>query len=967
MAFSLAVCVLLLIVPSLINGNPRETESNLDIKKEVNAVKQPESSWIIESYIHIDGSISNNWSLTRQNKPWCTSGDGSKGDPYIIDNAKIDRGTSGSCIYIQNSQVYFEIKNCRCYNSGSGIRLNNVGNATLSNNNCSENTGYGIVLESSNENVIKNNLIKDNGNWGLHLNNYNDRNKIIGNEIINNFEYGIRLRESEHNLIHENHVAESSDYGIFILTNSFNNNITNNNASHNDNIGIYVGEDNNLVRHNTMNYNTGNEGLLLGGDGIHVNNNTMMYNRDGLVLLGADNNYIRGNFMMKNTRHGTWLTSACNGNQFQGNIFDDNSGSNVDDDGSGNSYKWNEFDGSTIEPLTIDDDGGGDFSWEQCRFYMAWCRGTGTEDNPYTFKNAKFNGGNTQSCLTIRDTSVHFEVAGCKTYNSGPDANHGGIVLENVQNGKLNDNNCSANNNTGILVSKNSQHNEIMNNLISNNNKSGIIVNASHFNVLRNNTIKTNTHGILLNRTHDNNLTDNYVHDNLKDGVLLYKSKNTTIDDNNCSSNPRNGINLLASNYTQILGNIFDSNALHGIIANGTLTGSNNNTIHSNYFWNNHEHARDLGTDNKWNCSEIGNYWDNYTGADVNPKDGIGDTPHEFRKSATDYLPKAAPMILSISPEENSLYALTPPTLTISYIEPYLDELWYGILGGSKNITIEQDKFTVDGGLWNEFGNGSLTIRVFINDTLGKENYRDLLLRKDIIKPDVNITSPTPSTLFGSEAPAYTVLIDEPDLHMKWYTLDDGKTNITFTANQGKLSQDAWNAAGNGAVKITFHANDTLSNHGNHSIVVYKDTIAPEIKILTPTNQSEVSTSYLNYSVSITDAYSTRLWYTVNNGTKISFSNLTGKINQSIWKNLPEGECIIRFYANDTMGNVGMNSTTIVKAIPEEENDDTGEDEPFWNATTITIIVIIGASAGGVAIILGILMKTGRLQFKKPS
>ena len=75
-----------------------------------------------------------NWSATKT-AGICT-GSGTKTDPYIIEDLEIDGGGSGSCILIENSNVYFKIENCMDYNSGNawadaGIRLYNVDNGKL--------------------------------------------------------------------------------------------------------------------------------------------------------------------------------------------------------------------------------------------------------------------------------------------------------------------------------------------------------------------------------------------------------------------------------------------------------------------------------------------------------------------------------------------------------------------------------------------------------------------------------------------------------------------------------------------------------------------------------------------------------------------------------------------------------------------------------------------------------------------
>ena len=49
----------------------------------------------------------------------------------------------------------------------------------------------------------------------------------------------------------------------------------------------------------------------------------------------------------------------------------------------------------------------------------------------------------------------------------------------------------------------------------------------------------------------------------------------------------------------------------------------------------------------------------------------------------------------------------------------------------------------------------------------------------------------------------------------------------------------------------------------------------------------------------------------------MTFTGLVGTINQALWDALPEGNVIIRFYANDTLGRIGFQEVTVVKTISQ--------------------------------------------------
>ena len=106
---------------------------------------------------------------------------------------------------------------------------------------------------------------------------------------------------------------------------------------------------------------------------------------------------------------------------------------------------------------------------------------------------------------------------------------------------------------------------------------------------------------------------------------------------NNAHNNSYTGICIDTSNNNKVSENIITNNSITGLkIPNG----SNNNSIYNNVFIKNTLHAEDYGSDNHWNSTMLGNYWDNYTDTDLD-FDGIGDSPYNISHSPLiqDHLP----------------------------------------------------------------------------------------------------------------------------------------------------------------------------------------------------------------------------------------------------------------------------------------------------------------------------------------
>ena len=157
-------------------------------------------------------------------------GNGSKSDPYRIENLTIDGGAGSYCIWVQDTTVHFLVRNCTVFNATSGIILKNVTaglsvvngctaydttygidlttvlNCTLVNNVAYANL-IGIALTGVNyttlfNNTASNNVKGENGD-GIELG-YSWFNDILNNTLNNNKNTGILFLYSHYNTIRWN-------------------------------------------------------------------------------------------------------------------------------------------------------------------------------------------------------------------------------------------------------------------------------------------------------------------------------------------------------------------------------------------------------------------------------------------------------------------------------------------------------------------------------------------------------------------------------------------------------------------------------------------------------------------------------------------------------------------------------------------------------------------------------------------
>lgn len=170
----------------------------------------------------------------------------------------------------------------------------------------------------------------------------------------------------------------------------------------------------------------------------------------------------------------------------------------------------------------------------------------------------------------------------------------------------------------------------------------------SNNNTVSGNIIKENSSGIRLIYGSSNTISGNIITEN-NEGIWIWGTAGNNIVWNNITSNNR-GIYVETS----------------GI-----------NTIHHNNFIDNTNDTWDYGytpwpfqlpfSENTWDDSEEGNYWDTYHGTDNNG-DGIGDAPYLLYENNTDNFPLMQPIEVPITIPEFSSWIILPLFLMVTFV-----------------------------------------------------------------------------------------------------------------------------------------------------------------------------------------------------------------------------------------------------------------------------------------------------------
>ncbi|MBA7539546.1 hypothetical protein ES705_31826 [subsurface metagenome] len=370
---------------------------------------------------------------------------------------------------------------------------------------------------------------------------------------------------------------------------------------------------------------------------------------------------------------------------------------------------------------------------------------------------------------------------------------------------------------------ENSDYNNFTGNT-ANGNSNGIFLETdSNYNYIAGNIFNNNMYGMEIFYSNFNSIIGNTANDNTEYGITLEGCSNNTISGNKIYNNKDTGIDLDEECvYNDITENILRNNSL-GIYFDPNC---NNNSIYQNFFLENGKHAEDDGTDNTWNSTSIGNYWDNWTSPDVDPNDGIVDDPYTYIGGSPgniDYLPIAedgAPSVTINSPTSSDVFGVTAPSFDVTITDDYLDSMWYTIDGGINNYTFIENGI-INQTAWAAKTEGSVTITFYASDIPGNIGIDEVSVVKDTTAPIIVINSPTDGEEFGTQAPFFNITVTENNLDVMWYSFDGGVTTFAII-NNTVFNQTAWTALPEGDVTITFYARDLAGNEASEAVTVVK-------------------------------------------------------------------------------------------------------------------------------------------------
>jgi len=738
---------------------------------------------VSEIYIDDDDPLEN-WAITAATESWC-AGAGTWNDPYVIENVTINGQNSGSCVRIQDSNIYFIIRNCTVYNSGNnlptrdaGIRIERSSNGRIFNNTCYSNTGFGISFDDVNNFTAKQNTIINNDRSGFFLEaqhySCND-NRIINNNITLNDEYGIyfdgsfnpSITDVEYNLISYNNISFSGIDGIYIC-----------------------GTDYNTISYNKIYNNTGN-GICtrsVTGDTIYnqIIGNTIYNNTEyGIENYGyftqiSGENLISENlYAIRNVGDDTNIyNNTFFNNMLYGVVIESNSDNNVI---FANNFSLNPINAYDYSTTTQWDNGiSGNF----------WSNYVGLDTNDDGFGDSPYD------VPPVGDTMDYYPI-----YSDGNDIGPNITILNPISNEVFGENppiyNITIFDIHGIDKIWYSLDNGI------NNFTSSVLTDQ-------------------INQTAWSSLTSGQVplrfYANDTSGLMGTAEINFQKD----ISPP--GLDILYPFPNQIL----------GIKTPEYIIKYNDTNIDTIWYAINSGKNITLISNSSFDVVEWSNIGNGSVRINFYANDTLG---NEISQEINLWKDALIPEVFINDPSPVLVYGESPPNYNISVYEQHLDTIWYTIGSSGVNITIT-DNDTLDLDQWDQLLNGTHELKFFANDTAGNYAFTSTVINKDILSPSIAITEPSFNDIFGSIAPAFQIEVLDGNLDKVWYTVNDG-LKYFINDNLGLIDQVLWDNLTEGQVIIVFYANDTLHNLNFTQIIILKDLdLTPEQ--LPPTPQPSI-------------------------------------------------------------------------------------------------------------------------------
>ncbi len=594
---------------------------------------------------HSPITITSNADFASQGWP----GNGTESNPYVIEGLNIT--TSGNCISISDTTVYFVIRNCLltggrnwhgvsldnvingriegCTISGksSGVGIFHSSNNTLVNNTISDNW-HGVFIYCSSNNTLVNNEFVSNGliirgdsvsDWLQTVTSDNTVNgKMLGyfsgltDGVIDGGQYGQVILANCTGVTIRDGVFVNSTVGVELGFSS-NNTLVNNIISGNRfGVDMWYSSNNTLVNSIISNNSDGVYMCYSSNNGVV--NNTISQN-DGIGVFLGSSNYtsLTGNTISENGDDGVYLESSSNNSLVNNTISENSVGVSLYSSNNNslvnNTISYNDDDGVWLYSSSNNSLVNNTISYNDDDGVFLYSSSNNTLVNN-TISHNLWDGVCLDSSSNNTLVNNEFVNDGLFVFGSTLSNSLQNIISDNTVNGKLLGYFSGL---TGGVIDGSQYGQVILVNCTGVTVQNGVFINSTvgvelgfSNNTLVNNTISHNSlYGVFLYSSSNNTLVNNTISHNLWDGVWLYSSSNNSLVNNTISDN-KYGVHLWCSSDNSVANNTISDNLWDGVylefasdnaLMNNTISDngnhgvflafSPNNTLVNNEFVNN--------------------------------------------------------------------------------------------------------------------------------------------------------------------------------------------------------------------------------------------------------------------------------------------------------------------------------------------------------------------------------------------
>ena len=333
------------------------------------------------------------------------------------------------------------------------------------------------------------------------------------------------------------------------------------------------------------------------------------------------------------------------------------------------------------------------------------------------------------------------------------------ITIEKANNTILESNSITHSAYSGIELWYSDQS-TVSGNTVTDSGDDGIILVSSGHSIISGNTVTNSSWdgtwkaGIRLAGSGNSTVSGNIVTDSHYNGIELETSGNSIVIGNTVTNSSYVGIELSSSGNSTVSGNTVTNSSRYGIYLDRNTLGCLlwGNSLIANGYGN----AYDGNGTNQWDNGTHGNWYDDYTGPDLN-HDGIGDSPYSIGGGLVEdryplmnlVLPDTSPPTLD-SPA-NVTYLVGTTGHTITWQSSDANPFWYQILRDGSviaNTTWDGAAITleIDG-----LASGTYNYTIVVMDRLGYFTTDEVLVTVNPAEEET--TEDDPDLIPGFELP----------------------------------------------------------------------------------------------------------------------------------------------------------------------------------------------------------------------